>query len=44
MRPCAVFAQNDADAGWLSHLCQTADYRVPLDFALLGTDWFPELL
>ncbi len=37
-RPCAIFAQHDADAAWLASLCLEEGFQVPMDFAILGVD------
>ncbi|MGJ8641604.1 MAG: substrate-binding domain-containing protein [Opitutaceae bacterium] len=37
-RPCAIFAQHDADAAWISSLCIDSGYQVPMDFAIMGVD------
>ncbi|MEM6885457.1 MAG: substrate-binding domain-containing protein [Verrucomicrobiota bacterium] len=36
--PCAIFAQHDADAAWISNLCLECGYQIPMDFAIIGVD------
>ncbi|MGC6424859.1 MAG: substrate-binding domain-containing protein [Lentimonas sp.] len=36
--PCAILAQYDADAAWLSSLCLELGFQVPMDFAIMGVD------
>lgn len=37
-RPCAILAQNDADAAWITSLALEEGFQVPMDFAILGVD------